>query len=134
MKKGKKIILSALFLLAVFSGLSNAQTLEFCEGVSNSGKAITPSTVFNIEPQGGSLKILVTLPYELRSSQVRYEVYSVDPYGEEKYDNTIYQDTEQSWSWFWKEVTFYNTGRFNVYVYDDGSNLLASGQVRIQYF
>lgn len=132
----KTKIFAALFcaaLLAGFASVSNAQTMYFCEDVSKDGDPITQSTVFNISPNGGYLKILVKLPYSLRSSQVMYDVYQVDSDGNESFDNTIYQDTESSWDWFWKEVTFYKTGRYNVYVYDRDRNFLTSGQVVINY-
>lgn len=111
-----------------------AQSLQFCENVSGAGESINPSTLFNIDQKGGSLKMLITLPYRLRSTQVIYDIYRVDPTGEEKYDNTIYQDSDAEWTWFWKEVTFYSAGRYNVYVYDRDRNFLTSGQVRIQYY
>jgi hypothetical protein len=112
----------------------SAQTLQFCENVSSTGEAISSSTLFNIDQKGGSLKMLTVLPYRLGSTQVIYDIYKVDPTGEEKYDNTIYQDSDAEWTWFWKEVTFYSAGRFNVYVYDRDRNFLTSGQVRIQYY
>ncbi len=124
-----------VFIIASFSVSSvSAQTIQFCENVSASGEAITPSTLFNIDSKGGYLKILVNMPYRLGSNQVIYEIYEVDPDGAEKYDNTIYQEANADWTWFWKEVTFYKAGRFNVFVYDGERNFLTSGQVRIQYY
>jgi hypothetical protein len=111
-----------------------AQSLQFCENVNSDGSAVSASTLFNIDQKGGTLKMLTTIPYRLGSTQVIYDIYRVDPTGEEKYDNTIYQDADAEWTWFWKEVTFYSAGRFNVYVYDSDRNFLTSGQVRIQYY
>lgn len=127
----------AIVILAFALGKSGelaAQTLQFCENVSGTGESVNPSTLFNIDQKGGSLKMLTTLPYRLGSTQVIYDIYRVDPTGEEKYDNTIYQDSDAEWTWFWKEVTFYSAGRYNVYVYDRDRNFLTSGQVRIQYY
>jgi hypothetical protein len=130
----KFIAISVLAFLFGFSGNLSAQVMDFCEDVSSDGKPISPSTLFNIETAGGSLKVLVNLPYTLGSSQVMYDIYVVDPNGEEKFDVTIYQDTESDWTWFWKEIIFYNAGRYNVYVYDRDRNFITSGQVRIQYY
>lgn len=127
----------AIVILAFALGKSGelaAQTLQFCENVSGTGESVNPSTLFNIDQKGGSLKMLTSLPYRLGSTQVIYDIYRVDPTGEEKYDNTIYQDSDAEWTWFWKEVTFYSAGRYNVYVYDRDRNFLTSGQVRIQYY
>ena len=119
--------------LLILSGSSNSQTLYFCEGVDRDGYPITESAVFNISSSGGYLYFLVRLPYAISCRSVRYEIYKVDRYGYESYSNTIYQDTERDWTWFWKEVTFYDDSKYNVYVYDCYDYLLTSGSLRIQY-
>jgi hypothetical protein len=136
----KKLIQNyKLFALILFSiitfGVSNAnsQTLYFCEGVDGSGYAQSPSSVFTIGSNGGYLYFLVRLPYELGTKSVSYEIYKVDSYGGEAYDNTIYQEAERDWIWFYKQVTFNKAGLYNVYVYDSERNFLTSGQVSIQY-
>jgi hypothetical protein len=131
----KKVLLFVLVVIAsvTLSQSLKAQTMYFCESVDNDGYPIGESTVFNIPSAGGYLNILVRLPYSLDVTSVRYEVYKVDRSGNETYDNTIYQDTQRDWVWFWKQVTFYKTGRYNVYLYDPSNYLLASGSVTIQY-
>ncbi len=119
--------------LFIFSNSLKAQTLYFCESVDKDGYPVTESSVFNIGRDGGYLDMLVRLPYDLNCRSVRYEIYKIDSYGSEVYDNTITQDTERDWRWFWKQVTFYSSGRYNVYVYDCYDALLTSGSVRIQY-
>ena len=47
------------------------------------------------------------------------------------YDNTIYQDTEKDWTWFWQKITFYKSGDYDIYAYDGNDNLLTSGYLRI---
>ncbi len=129
-----KLFLSLLPLIAVLLiSDAKAQEVYFCEDVSSSGSPITSSSVFNISSEGGYLKVLVKIPYKLRSSEVQYDVYSVDSYGDETYATTIYQEAQPDWDWFWKEITFYKTGTYNVYVYDGSRNFLASGQVVINY-
>ena len=129
--------LSVLFLFYfVFMGLtgsSNAQTLYFCEGVDDSGYPITESSVFNIPRSGGYLYFLTRLPYDLNCRSVRYEIYKVDSYGYENYYDTKYQDTQRDWRWFYYKYTFYDSGKFNVYVYDCTDYLLTSSTLRIQY-
>lgn len=123
-----------IFLILFISNNSNSQTLQFCEDVSKDGEAITTSSVFNINTEGGFLKCLTKLPYRVGTTEVSYEIYKVDADGVETYDNTIYQEVDPSWTWFWKEITFYKAGRYNVNVYDGDKNFLASSQIRIQYY
>jgi hypothetical protein len=131
----KKVLLF-VFLVVGCIALSQslkAQSLYFCESVDKDGYPVGESTVFTIPSAGGYLNFLVRLPYTADVTSVRYEIYKVDPYGTESYDNTIYQDVEKNWVWFWKQVTFYNTGNYNVYVYDSNNYLLTSGTVKIKY-
>jgi len=114
----------------------NAGNLSFGNGNSITKTIINRGT---IEAKGlgtgsgGYLYFLVRLPYAISCRSVRYEIYKVDRYGYESYSNTIYQDTERDWTWFWKEVTFYDDSKYNVYVYDCYDYLLTSGSLRIQY-
>ncbi len=126
----KKLLSITVLALALFalSGQSSAQSLYFCEGVTSDGYAITESSVFNIGRDGGYVNVLVRLPYEVACRSVRFEIYL-----DGAYDNTIYVDTEKSWVWFYKQVTFYKPGKFSIYVYDCFDYQLTSGSVRIQY-
>jgi len=126
----KKLIAIAFLALAFFviSEKTNAQSIYFCEGVTSDGYATGESSVFNISRDGGYLKVLVRLPYEVACRSVRFEVYRNG-----EYDNTIYVDTEKNWVWFYKEITFYKSGNFSVYAYDCFDYLLTSGSVKIQF-
>lgn len=131
----KKLFLSLVFFVCiVLSNLSFSQSLQFCEDVSKDGVPISASSVFNISTKGGYLKCLTSLPYRIGTSSVSYEVYRIDPDGSEIYDTTIYQDVDPSWTWFFKEIIFYDEGRYNVNVYDSEKNYLASAQIRIQFY
>ena len=131
----KKLSLAAFIILAVFalSNITNAQTLYFCEGVDDDGYPITESSVFRISTSGSYLYFLVRMPYEIECSSIRYEIYEVDYDGTESYSSTIYQDVEYDWIWFWKKVTFYDAGFYNVYVYDCNDYVLTSNTIRIKY-
>jgi len=135
MKSIKIILLSGVFTLITLFCVNHSysQSLQFCESVSNDGYPVSESSVFTISEKGGFLKFLVKLPYTIGTNKVTYEIYKIDSDGYENYDNTIYQDVEGSWTWFWKEVTFYQAGRYNIYVYDGDKNFLTSEIVRIQY-
>lgn len=130
----KKLLTLALFVFAIlaFTERSNSQTLYFCEGVDNDGYPITESSVFNISSSGGYLYFLNRLPYDLNCRSVRYEIYKVSG-GTEKYYDTQTQDTQRDWRWFYLKYTFYDQGKYNVYVYDCYDYLLSSGSLRINY-
>jgi hypothetical protein len=125
----KKIfaLLIAAFVILLFAGKAEAQTLYFCEGVDDNGYPITESSVFNISSSGGYLYTLVRLPYAIECRSVRIEIYRNG-----NYDNTVYIDTEKSWTWFWKKITFYKAGNYSFDVYDCFDYRLTSGSVKIQ--
>jgi len=129
-------MLACLVITICFSFKNNvrSQSLQFCENVSSNGAPIAESSVFNISEKGGFLKFLVTLPFTVGTPSVNYEIYKIDPEGNETYESSINQSVDPSWTWFWKEATFYNGGRYNVYVYDGDKNFLTSAQVRIQFY
>ncbi len=126
----KKLITLSLFVLALFAVSNNtsAQSIYFCEGVTNDGYPITESSTFNIGSDGGFVYVLVRIPYEIACTSVRFEVYKNG-----NYDNTIYVDTEKKWMWFWKKVTFYSAGDYSFDVYDCFDYRITSGSVRINW-
>lgn len=126
----KKLTVVSLFLLALLAvtGNTKSQSIYFCEGVTDDGYPITESSTFNIGSGGGYVYVLVRLPYEIACRSVRLEIYRNGAY-----DNTIYVDTEKNWVWFWKKVTFYDSGNFTVYAYDCFDYNLTSGSVRINF-
>lgn len=129
-------MLNKKYLLALFAAMvlvfaaaeSSSQSIYFCEGVDKSGYPISESSTFNIPSSGGYLYTLVRLPYEVACREVKLVIYRNGDY-----DNTIYIDTEKDWTWFWKQVTFYKSGSYSIYVYDSFDYMLTSGSVRIQY-
>jgi hypothetical protein len=133
----KKLSLFSLFFLFLFiaaADSSYSQTLYFCEGVDDDGYSIGSSSVFNIPSGGGYLYFLVRMGGKrVGCYEVLYDIYRVDSDGKETFDNTIYQDVEPDWSWFWKKITFYDPGTYKVYVYDEDWQFLTSGKVKIKY-
>jgi hypothetical protein len=134
MKKTLLVVLFAFLALFLMGKAASAQTLYFCEGVSDNGKPITPSSTFNIPSGGGYFYFLVKLPYEIGCYSVNYEIYKENSRGQMVYNTTILQDDMQSsWTWFWKKVTFYETGYYRVDVVDCYSNVLTSSYVTIKW-
>lgn len=124
----------SLFLLVVaFSVSASAQTVYFCEGVDDDGYPISEASTFSIPRDGGFLYVLTRLPYECRTNEIVFDIYTVDYDGYETFSTTLYMDVESSWAWFWKKVTFYDSGTYKIYVYDGDDNFIASGRVKITY-
>ncbi len=132
-----KRLYTFLFFAVFFSALSfsPAQSLYFCEGVDDDGYAINEASTFTIGDNGGYLYFLVRMGRgrDIDCKEVLFDIYKVDSRGKETFDNTVYQDVEPNWNWFWKKITFYDRGTYKVYVYDEDWKLLTSGQVKINY-
>jgi hypothetical protein len=125
---------STFFLLILFvSSVSLAQRVYFCEGVNDDGSPINDASEFTISSSGGYLYVLTKLYSRCNTKEAIIDIFKVGNDSKESFVNTIYVDTETSWTWFWKKVTFYNSGKYNVYVYDEDEKLLASGTVRINF-
>lgn len=127
----KKLFTASFFVVALmmfFNSQASSQSIYFCEGVDDSGYPVGESSTFNISSSGSFLYVLCRLPYGIGSSQAKYVIYRNGDY-----DNTIYQDTEGDWTWFWQKITFYKTGDYDIYIYDGYDNLLTSGYLRINY-
>ena len=123
-----------VFFISFLLGKSiQAQSLYFCEEVSKDGEPVHESNVFTINSDGGSLYFLVKLPKTVNCTFVTYKLNTVDSYGNEEYNTTITQDNmKENWSWFYKEVTFYKTGVYMVYVKDCNSNILTAEKITIK--
>ncbi|MBK7866886.1 MAG: hypothetical protein IPJ75_07805 [Ignavibacteriales bacterium] len=131
-----------LFLLSIV--VTNfSQTLTFCEGVTEKGVPIKEATTFNIPKQGGYFYFLVKLPYTISCEEVYFEIYGLDASYDpnefnmegdgETYETTISLTTKPDWAWFYKQVTFYKTGYYRIYVKDCTDSILASSVVRINW-
>ncbi|QQS37675.1 MAG: hypothetical protein IPM56_06905 [Ignavibacteriales bacterium] len=124
---------SLVLILTLFTLSSvNAQSLYFCEDVDEDGYAINSSSTFTITEDGGSLKMLVRMGEDVDVYGVYFKIFEVDSNSDESYDNTIYQDVEPDWTWFWKEIIFYRSGKYNVYVYDEYDEYITSGTIKIK--
>ena len=123
-----KIFSSVVICFLLLSTSINAQSIYFCEGVDDDGYAINEASSFTIPKDGGYLYVLVRLPYEVDCSTVRFEIYRNGDY-----DNTINVDTDYDWVWFWKQITFYKRGTYEIYAYDCYDYELTHGTVRINY-
>jgi hypothetical protein len=124
-----KNTLRCLFILFLFTpGISNPQNLYFCETVDENGEPINESDHFSISSEGIYLDFLLRMENRIGVNSVCYKIYKIEN-GKEVYDNSIWQEVEPDWTWFWQEIVFNQEGEFNVYVYDEKGSLLASGTI-----
>ncbi len=124
----KRISLSILFLL--LANFSFSQSLIFCEKVSD-GKAEKPSHVFRIGKDGGFFQFLVLLDSPVNTTEVKMDIFKVDETGKETFDATVSTKVEREYVWFSKEVNFFKSGDFTVYVYTAEDKLLCTGMVKV---
>ena len=107
-------MLLAVFLIVLVQPqkflLLPAQALFFCEDVDEDGYPKNESSSFTIGSEGGWLEVLVKLDDEVDCHKVKYVIYKVSRSGKEKYDNTITQDVEDNWVWFWQKIIFMMMG------------------------
>lgn len=124
---------SLLFLFFfLFAGITAySQELYFCEDVDSDGYPISESSTFTVGKNGGYLKVLVRLPYEVDCGEVSYIIYRVKN-GKEVYETTISQSVDSDYVWFWKEITFYDAAKYNIYVYTEDDEFLCSGSLTIK--
>lgn len=122
-----------LFCLSSVSAKLYAQVIFFCEEVDQKGYPENESSSFTMKNSGSWLKLLVRLDDKVDCDEVKYVIYRVLRNGNEKYDTTIYQEVDKDSVWFWKEVTFSDNGKYNIYVYDKYDHFLTSGSLKINY-
>ena len=133
MKSLRRILSVTLFSLILLGSFTQSQSVYFCEGVDDDGYPIGSSSEFTISRDGGYLYILTRLGYECDTYEIIMDIFKVDRRGNEDFYDTYYIDSSPDWIWFWKKVTFYDRGTYRVYIYDEYSERLASGEVDIDY-
>lgn len=124
----------AFFLIAALLSISSAsfsQTLTFCDKADASGKPVNASTIFTVAKNGGPVTMLFTLPAGSKLTVVSFDVYKVDN-GKEVFQSTLKQPVTGSQNWVSKQMTFYNEGRYRVYVFDDQDKQLSRAEVLIK--
>lgn len=131
-----KFILATIVYITLFGGIAStsliySQNLFFCKAIDENGYPKNESMSFKLDTANSALILLVRLDDEIKSHEVRYFIYKVKGNNEEILDRTITQSVNVNSLWFWKQVIFSETGKYNVYVYNDYGGLLASASVRI---
>lgn len=121
----KFIFLLFLLPLNLFS-----QQIIFCESVDQSGNPKYASKEFTIGEDGGFIKILIKSIKEIGSSSIIFDVYKVND-EKELFNNTVRMEIQPAVTWFYKEITFFKSGIYRIYVYDEKDKLIGLGDVKI---
>ena len=119
--------LSCLAVLLLLGTSAGAQQLLFCESVGKDGQPAGISNTFSITPQGSYLNVLVKLSRPAGTQRIVYDLFAVDSLGKEKFESSTTLDVDPQWMWFNKGFTFFQPGKYAVYVYDDSERLIVAG-------
>lgn len=128
----RKFFFVAAFF-TVFAFTARPQEIYFCEGIGDNGQPVNPSSLFRIDKKGGYFYFLVKLPFEINCTQVDFKLYSIGSGGSLTYETTISTDTQNDWTWFWKKVTFYLPGSYQINAVDCNGEVIVSGTVDIEF-
>ena len=118
-------------LCVVLATAAHAQRISFCEKVDSTGKAISVSNKFRINKKGDFLYFHVNLPHEVGHDAVVYDLFWIDKDGKEHFDNSVKQKVQPGWTSFWKEISFYHSGTYRIYVYNDYDKFLCVGELAV---
>ena len=121
----KFIFLLFLLPLNLFS-----QQIIFCESVDQSGNPKNASKEFTIGEDGGFIKILIKSNKEIGSNAIIFDVYKLND-EKEIFNNTVRMEIKPAVTWFYKEITFFKSGIYRVYVYDEKDKLIGLGDLKI---
>ncbi|MDX2003604.1 MAG: hypothetical protein SFW35_14305 [Chitinophagales bacterium] len=106
-------------------------TVQFCEDVTSSGSAVTPSEVFNISSSGGYVYVLLKHTKQFKTNKIYVDIYKGSD-TEDVYETKEY-DVEDDWKWFKFKYTFYSTGNYTFKFYNEDDTYIQSGYVDINW-
>ena len=126
----KYITLFAFFLLVK---LSSAQySLVFCEDITGDGKPVKVSNQFQVDKEGGALKLLMRTDDSFKAENLDFRIYYMSDAGAEEEIIRLPQPVEPDWTFAWKELVLFNSGLYRIKVYTDKGIYLTSANVTIK--
>lgn len=125
------MVTATAFLLAGISFTGHAQSLSFCQKLDASGNPANPSTEFTVGKNGGPVLFYFVPPQSFASASVNFDVYTLQE-GKEVFKVTLKQSASGSKA-VAKQMTFYDAGRYRIYVFDDKDKQLAKGELTIKH-
>lgn len=125
----KKIYFLILFLFCFSVFSLRAQDVIFCEKVKTDGTPVNPSNYFTISKKGGFFNVLVKHLNSIVSEEVTFDIYLMIE-NKETFINSVKMKVNPESTWFYKEITFYKSGVYRVYVYNENDKLLGVGKMQ----
>lgn len=119
-------------LLLISCNMAEAQyKLQFCEDVSNEGKAQMLSNSFMVDGSGGVLKFLAKAESKF-DGNLEFRIYYMNDQGKEEEITRMPQIVEPDWNFAWKEVVFFDPGNYKVKLYNNSGTYLTSANLVIK--
>jgi len=123
-------IYSLAIIFFLCCSIAKSQTLTFCDRVDGSGGAVNSYSTLTVQKNGTPVTFLFTLPKNTPCRNVNFDVYRIVN-EKEVYQSTIKQPASSN-NWVSKQMTFYQEGKYIVYVFDDEDKQLAKGTLMVK--
>lgn len=107
-----------------------AQSLTFCERIDAAGNPVNVNTVFTVS-KNGSPVVFYFVPGQAMNAALSFDVYAVND-GKEVFRSTLKQNGNGTKA-VSKQMTFYDAGRYRIYVFDENDKQLAKGDITIKH-
>ena len=114
-----------------FSVAAFSQALSFSEKLDGSGNPVDPGNVFTVNKNGSPISLYFTMPAGFTGTSVNFDIYRIDE-GKEVFHSTMKQAVSPSQKSVVKQMTFYDAGKFRVYVFDEKDKQLAKSDLTIK--
>lgn len=128
MKKYNTVLFFSLFLLLSLAGKS--QDVVFCEKVDMMGNAINQSNHFDVSKKGGFFNVLYKQKSGVSFEEVTFDIYHIENKAE-VFMSTVKMKVDPNATWFYKEITFFKSGMYRVYLFSEKDKMLGVGKVEI---
>ena len=114
-----------------FSLAATSQSLTFCEKVDASGNPVNPNTVFSVKQNGSPISFFYILPTGYNGASVNFDIYKIDE-NKEVFHSTMKQAVNPAQKSVSKQMTFYDAGKYRIYVFDEKDQQLAKSDLVIK--
>lgn len=125
MKISFKTVKGIFLVIILLTSITYGQVIYFCTGVDNNENPIHPSNDFWIGNNGGYIYILLKLPQFCNTHKVYITIDSLDQTLEPWKFFKGWADCDPSLKDIYFKITFYNAGRYSVYIDDERKEPIA---------
>jgi hypothetical protein len=121
-----------VFALLLGMGIFKAEAVEMvvCAKVTEDGEPLGVTSRFEMNELKFTVYFFVEDENGYGSEKAVFKLYRLEN-GREILDNTFSMDTKTDWTWFWKSITFSKPGKFKVYTYKSGNELISTKEFEL---